>query len=346
MRATITTGGLAELIGARLIGPGDTPLTHLDAIDRAGPGALTFIRTAKYLSQWGQSRATAALVAQQVPLAEHESPAPGRSLLVVPNADVALAKATEFFAPPAATFVRGVHPSAVIDPTATVAPTATIGPLCTVLAGAVIGDGVVMVAQVHVGAHVRIGARTVLQPQVSVMDHCEIGADCNISSGTVIGAEGFGYTPVPDPASVNTGGLGYRLQRLPHIGNVILEDEVEIGANSCVDRAKFGSTVIGRGTKIDNLVQIGHNCRIGRNCIICGEVGISGSVTMGDGCMLGGKAGIADNLTIGAGAKIAAYAAVAGDVPAGAEYLGMPAGPADEMRRAYVAFRRSGRRKK
>jgi UDP-3-O-[3-hydroxymyristoyl] glucosamine N-acyltransferase len=149
----------------------------------------------------------------------------------------------------------------------------------------------------------------------------------------VIGADGFGYRPAPD---------GRGLAHIPHVGTVEIGDFVDVGANSCIDRAKFGATTIGSGTKIDNLVQIAHNCRIGRSCILCGQVGLAGSVVLGDGVVLGGAASVADHLTLGAGVRIAARSGVMNDIPAGETWVGLPAAPAGESMRNYAAFRRLG----
>ena len=207
-----------------------------------------------------------------------------------------------------------------------------------------LGPGVVLGPGVEIGRGTVIGPNTVIGAGVSIGRNCIIGSNCSIecahlgngvvlSAGVRVGTEGFGWLD-----------HGRSNRKIPQLGRVILQDRVEIGANSCVDRAKFGSTVVGDGTKIDNLVQIGHGCRIGRSCVICGHVGISGSVVIGDGVVLGGKVGIADNVEIGSGAKIAAFSGVMNNVPAGATWMGQPAGPAGEWRRIYASLRRMGRR--
>lgn len=333
----ISAAELAVKLGATVIGPGDVTFTHLQAIDRTGPGGLTFIRSGKYAAMWGASRAAGAIVAKEVPLAhlvpQPESPVSERPLLIVADADMALITAIEYFAPEAPAPVAGRHPSAVIDASAQVDAGATIGPGCVVQAGARVGSGAVLIGDVYVGRGASVGAGTVLHPGVRVLDRCVVGAACILHAGVSIGADGFGYRPGPKGPI-----------KIPHIGNVEIHDGVEIGANSCVDRAKFGSTVIGAATKIDNLVQIGHGCRIGRGCIICGLTGLAGSVVLGDGVTIGGQAGVADNVEIGAGAKIAAGSGVNNHVPPGAVYMGMPAGPVGEWRRTYATLRRMGKR--
>jgi UDP-3-O-[3-hydroxymyristoyl] glucosamine N-acyltransferase len=330
------------MVGAELLGPADIRLDRIDALDRAVAGSLSFIRSGAYVKEWESSKASAALVSRDVPLGavrETGSAASAqphaRALLVVPDADLAMVGVLELLAVTAEPAKPGVHPSAAIDPSATVSPSATIGPCCTIGAGAVIGDNALLVAQVHIGRGAKVGNGTTLHPHVSILDRCSVGASCILHSGVVIGADGFGYRPSPD---------GRGLVKIPHIGNVVIDDHVEIGANTCVDRAKFGSTTIGSGTKIDNLVQIGHGCRIGRSCVICGKCGLSGSVVMGDGVLLGGGVSIGDNLEIGSGAKIAALSGVSSNVPPGAIWMGAPAGPAGEWRRTYAALRRMGKK--
>ncbi len=327
-----STSELATLLGATLIGPGDVPITHMESAEWAGEGALTFVRAPRFVPLWSASRASAAVVAREIPPGDLGSERP---LLAVDDVDGAIIRAIGLFAPESPVPPAGVHPGAVVAPGARVDADASIGPGCVIAEGAAIGPGVRLVSGVYVGVGAKVGDRTLVYPGVSVLDRCEVGRECIIHAGVVIGADGFGYAPRPD---------GRGLAKIPHIGNVLVGDDVEIGANTCIDRAKFGSTTIGHGTKIDNLVQIAHNCRIGRSCIICGHCGIAGSVTIGDGVVIGGMAGVRDNVSIGSGAKIAAGAGVASDVPPGAVYMGTPAGPATEWRRIYGSLRRMGRR--
>lgn len=324
-----TTGSLAALLkdrgAAELIGDPGLAVTHLDTLERAGPGALTFIRNGAAAQAWPASRATAALVSRGVDV----SPIPGRAVILVADADLALIELLNLFNPGAARPPGGVHPTAVVDPSARIAPSASVGPLCHVGPQSEIGDSCVLIAQVFVGRGVRIGAGTTLHPHSSILDRCTVGRACIIHAGAVIGADGFGYRPAPDRKGV---------VKIPHIGIVEIGDGVEIGACTCIDRAKIGATVIGDGTKIDNLVQVGHGSRLGRCCLIAGQVGISGSVTLGDGVMLGGQAGVADNLTVGSGVKVAAKSGIITDVPDGEDMWGLPARPAREARRDYATL--------
>jgi UDP-3-O-[3-hydroxymyristoyl] glucosamine N-acyltransferase len=320
-----TTGAIAQLLGAELVGPPDLSIGRLDTLERAGPGTLSFIRSPSFAALWPASKASAALVSRGI-----EVPAdPRRALLIVPNADLALAKILEVFAG-RPSYPPGIHPSACIDPSAKLGQGVHIGPNCTVGPRTVLGDGVVLFANVSLGADVSIGRGTVLHPAVVIGDRCTVGQGCQFFGGVVIGADGFGYLPSPD---------GRGLVKVPHIGNVEIGDGVEIGANSAVDRAKFGSTVVGNGTKIDNLCQIGHNCIIGRACLICGLTGLAGSVRLGDGVILAGHVGVADNLTIGDRVVVAAKAGVMNDIPAGETWWGYPATRSRDMARSMALFR-------
>ncbi|MBC7834142.1 MAG: UDP-3-O-(3-hydroxymyristoyl)glucosamine N-acyltransferase [Phycisphaerales bacterium] len=322
-----TTGSIAAAIGAQLIGPADLPISTLETLDRAGPTTMTFIRSAAYARDWGSSSAAAALISQGLAIPGHD-PA-RRALLVVPDADLALIKVLGMFEPkPTAT--PGRHAGAIIDPSAQIAATAQIGAGCVVEAGVTIGEGTVLMTDVTVGADSRIGPACRLHPGVVLYPRTVIGAGGVLHANAVIGADGFGYRPRED---------GRGLIKIPHIGNVEIGQGVEIGACSCIDRGKFGATVIGDGTKIDNHCQIGHNCRIGRSVIICGMCGMGGSTTIGDGVIIAGHVGVADNLTVGAGARIAAKSAVMQDVPAGESWFGYPAQPAASQMRAVVALR-------
>jgi UDP-3-O-[3-hydroxymyristoyl] glucosamine N-acyltransferase len=333
-----TTEQLAALLGAQLVGPGSIRIHSLESLEHAAPGQLSFIRAPRFIKDWTAGRASAAVVSRDVPLAGlADTLGDSRALLIVPDADLAVARLLELFAPAPALHAAGVHPTAVIDPTAVIAPTASIGPCCTVGPGAAIADGAVLVSHVHIGRDASVGASTTLHPHVSILDRCRVGARCLLHPGVVVGADGFGFRPSPDKRGV---------VKIPHIGNAVIGDDVEIGANSCIDRAKFGSTTIGQGTKIDNLVQVAHNVRIGRGCIICGQCGIAGSATLGDGVVLGGGAGVSDNVEIGAGARLAAGSAVISDMPAGATWMGVPAVPAGEFRRTLATVKRLTRRDK
>ena len=323
----LTTQQIAELTGGELIGPPNVHIVSMQRIDAAQPDQLTFVSHERYAARWPGSRAGAALVARSLEL----EPSNGRAIIRVADVDIAVARVLEALAPPPVRPELGVHASAVIEPTARVDADARIGPQCYVGRSVRIGRGAVLHAGVHVLDESTIGAESVLWSGVVVRERCVIGSRCIVHPNVTIGADGFGYRPAP-------GGGG--LLKVPQIGNVVIGDDVEIGAGTCIDRAKFGSTEIGSGTKIDNLCQIAHNCRVGRDVIIAGRAGLAGSVVVGDGVILGGGVGLRDHITIGPGARILGYAAVMNDVPAGETWGGYPAKEAKMAAREYAALRR------
>jgi len=325
-----TTGDLARRLTAELRGPDDLRLSRLETIEQADASSLTFIRDARNAAKWAASRAGAAVVSRHVANdpAVAPPPIPGRALVVVEDADHALISVLEWLAPPTPAPPAGISPLASVSPEAIIAPGAHIGPHCTIGAGARIGERCTLHAAVTIGAGVTIGDDCELHPGVVVYSRSRIGARCRLHAGVVIGADGFGYRPSPDKRG---------LVKVPHIGITEIHDDVEIGANTTIDRAKFGATIIGAGTKIDNLVQIGHNVRVGRSCIICGCAALAGSVTLGDGVTLAGGVGLADGITIGSGATIGARSGVMDDIPAGEMWVGYPARPARQAMRIVAA---------
>jgi UDP-3-O-[3-hydroxymyristoyl] glucosamine N-acyltransferase len=325
MASSHTTGSIARLLEASLVGPADLVITGVEAISLSRPGHLTFIRSHEFAVQWARCGASAALVAPGLDVPGHDPGA--RALLLVPDADLAMIRVLEEFAPPAVRAVSGVHPTAVVDPSAKLGVEVSIGAHCLVGSGTVVGDGTVLEHRVTLGHDVRVGSRCILRAGVTILDRCMLGDRCVLNPGVVIGTDGFGYRPAAS---------GKGVVKIPHIGYVRIEDEVEIGANACIDRGKFGPTVIGAGTKIDNLVQIAHNCVVGRSCLICGQAALAGSTIMGEGSILGGQVGVADASRIAAGTTVGAQSGVHGSIGPGV-YLGTPARPASEMARIYAA---------
>ena len=315
----LTARKIAELLGGRLEGDGSVRLEGIAPLDEACPAELTFAEDEKRAKRLPQSKAAAAIVAK-VP----ESAA--IPLIRVENVKAAVAKLLGEVGPAEDLPPVGVDGSAVVSPDAEVAGDAAIGPGAVIGAGAKVGAGSALCANVTIGRNVRIGSGAVLCEGVVVRYGCRIGNRVRIGPNSVIGYDGFGY--------YTEDGVHHKV---PHVGDVIVEDDVEIGACSCVDRAKFGSTVIGAGTKIDNLVQVAHNVQVGRGCLLVGQCGIAGSAKLGKHVVIGGNAGIRDNVTLGEGVQCSAFAAVASDVPDGEIVAGIPAGPARETMRVIQA---------
>ncbi len=327
MEVQFTTAEIAricEVKGQR--GATTEVIRGLSALGEAQPGDLAFLGNARYRAEVATSRASAILV----PADFTGEPSADQVFLLVDNPSVALARVCarleqQLWPKPA----PGVHPSAVVAAGISVPPTATVGPHCIIEAGAQIGERVHLQARVYVGARAVVGDDAWLGPGVTLMAECRLGNRVRLHAGVVIGSDGFGYE--------FTGG---RHEKIPQIGSVEVADDVEIGANSTLDRARFGRTVVGEGTKIDNLVQIGHNVRIGRHCVLCAQVGVSGSSSLDDYVVLGGKAGIAGHLRLGKGARVGGGAGVTTDIEPGAFVNGNPAIPLMLERRVAVLKQR------
>lgn len=313
---------IATLVGGRFEGSSDPEIRDVAAIDRAGPSELTFVAHAKYATYLAQARAGALLVSEA--LAERTTASLPR--IIVKDVHRALAQILARFHPESRP-ASGVHATAVL------AEGVQLG------SGVIIEPYVVIGARTRIASHAWIGAHTViaddcvigedtrLHPQVTLYAKVRLGARCIIHSGVRLGSDGFGYTFVNG-----------QHQKVPQVGGVIIGDDVEIGANSTVDRGSVGPTEIGNGVKLDNLVHIGHNVRIGDLSIIVAQVGISGSTVIGKGVTLGGQVGLPGHLHIGDGATIAAKSAPFGDVPPGATYGGFPAVPHREFLKAQAAL--------
>ena len=298
----------------------------LASLAEAGAGDLSFLGNAKYKTQVAASRASLVLL----PAEFAGEPVAGQQFLLVENPSVALARfcariEQSLWPKPA----PGVHASAVIGPGAKVAASATVGPLCVIEAGAVIGERTHLQAQVFVGRAAQIGDDCWLMPGAVVAAECELKDRVRLQPGVVVGSDGFGYEFVQG-----------RHEKVPQVGNVVIGDDVEIGANAALDRARFSRTTVGEGTKIDNLVQIAHNVTIGRHCLLCSQVGISGSTTLEDYVVLGGQAGLGGHITIGKGAKAGGQAGITSDVEAGAFVNGTPAIPFQLERRLAILHQR------
>jgi len=317
------------MVRGELRGPGDLAVHSLAEIELATEGQLTFIGSAQYANKWADSGASAALIDSDIQL----EPGGGRALIAVDNADLAMATVLEAFAPPTPKPNTGVHPSADIAETASIGEDCRIGPNCVIKPGASIGDRCVLHAGVVVYDDAAVGADSELWANVVIRERCTLGKRCILHPGVVIGADGFGYR-------VDKSGPAPAIIKIPQIGGVIIGNDCEIGANSCIDRAKFDTTVLGDHCKLDNLVQIGHNCRLGNMVVISGCVGIGGSCTIGDGTLIGGKAMLKDHVHLGRGVKIAGGAAVINNVPDGESWGGYPASPLKEKIREELAIKK------
>ncbi|UCD73846.1 MAG: UDP-3-O-(3-hydroxymyristoyl)glucosamine N-acyltransferase [Phycisphaerales bacterium] len=310
---------IAERLGGRLVGPPDTLLCGINTLRDASEREITFIADRKHAGLWARSRAGAAVVTEAIEVSDHDPSE--RALVYVADAELATIELLQLWEPPPPLPDLGVHPTAFVHPSVRLGEGVRIGAHVSVDQDCTIGAGTVLHAGVRIYGHAAIGENCVLHANCVVRERCTIGREVILHQNVSIGADGFGYRPAPD---------GSGLRKVPQIGTVEIQDRVEIGANSCVDRGKFGATVIGEGTKIDNLCQIAHNCRIGRSCIIAGLCGLAGSVNLEDGVVLGGQVGVADHLTIGKGAMVAAKSGVTRNIPPSATWYGYPA---DDMRK-------------
>jgi UDP-3-O-[3-hydroxymyristoyl] glucosamine N-acyltransferase len=301
-----------ESLKGTLEGHTNAQISGPEQIDKAQTGQITFIGNRKFAKLWPESHASAAIVNENIKIDVGD----GRAVIRVKNADLAMARVLEMFAPDSPHFETDIHPNATIDSTVKFGKGCRIGAGCYVGKNVTLGDGVTLYANVTVMDETTIGPHCTLWPGTVIRERCVIGAHCTFHNNVSIGADGFGYRPADD---------GRGLVKIPQIGNVVIGNYVEIGSNSCVDRGKFSSTVIGDGCKIDNLVQIGHNSQMGRFCIMAGASGLAGSVTLGDGVIIGGSASIKDHTTIGDGAVVGAGSGVLSNIEAGQKVLGYPA---------------------
>ncbi len=314
-----TAAEIARQIGGEVVGNANIVLQGFAPAEHARTGDLTFAENEDYFVRAEQS-AAAAIIADQ------RFSSTGKILIRVPNARIAFARAMALFFPDR-TYAAGIHPTAVMATSATVDATAHIGPHCVVGERVTIGAKSVLQGGNFVGDDSKLGSDVNLFPNVTLYPRTEIGARVRIHAGTVVGSDGFGY--------VLDGGVH---RKVPQIGNVIIGDDVELGANVTIDRGALGSTIIGKGTKIDNLVQIAHNVEIGQGAILMSQVGIAGSAKLGSYVILAGQVGIAGHLKIGNQVTVEAKSGVMHDIPDGAKWLGIPAQPDKQTKRQMIAI--------
>ncbi|RAR70155.1 UDP-3-O-(3-hydroxymyristoyl)glucosamine N-acyltransferase [Flavobacterium aciduliphilum] len=299
------------VLNGTIIGETSHVITAPEQLDLASATEISFIGSKKYEKLWATSKACAAVVNEDISI----EPGENKAFIKVKNADLAMSQVLELFAPALPEFSYDIHPTAVIDASATLGKGTRIGANCYIGPNVTIGNHATLYPNVTVLDGCSIGDGSTLWSGVVMRERCLIGAHCILHPNCTIGADGFGFRPCPERG----------LAKIPQIGNVVIGNYVEIGANSSVDRGKFSSTIVGDGCKIDNLVQIGHNSKLGQFCIMAGNSGLAGSVTLGNGVVIGGSASIKDHLTLGDGVMIGAGSGVAADVPAGKTMLGYPA---------------------
>ena len=317
----LTLGEIAQKIGAELVGDPSIRIRNVAGIREAREGELSFVSNPRYQSYLESTEASAVIVRER-------RGASRAALLVTPHPYAAFLSVLDVFSPEPDLPPSGVHPTAVIDETVTLGDDVAIGPHVVIEAGAEIGDRTVVMAGAYVGHRSRIGADGRIYPNVVIREEIEIGSRVTLHPGVVVGSDGFGFSKEDDG-----------LRKVPQIGRVVIEDDVEIGSNSAVDRATLGITRICRGARIDNLVHIAHNVEIGPHSILCAQVGISGSTRLGPRVILAGQAGLVGHIEIGEGARVGAQGGVTKSIPAGESVSGYPAMNHAKAQRSYASLR-------
>lgn len=315
-----------EIIKGEISGSTTHQITAPEELELAKNTEISFIGNKKYEKFWEGSNACAAIVNEDISIESGDN----RVFIKVKNADLAMSQVLDLFAPPSPVFRTDIHSTATIDLTAVLGKGTRIGAGSYIGVNVKIGENVTVYPNVTILDECTIGNNTIIWSGAVIRERCHIGSDCIVHPNATIGADGFGFRPDPVRGLV----------KIPQIGNVIIGNNVEIGANSSVDRGKFSSTILGDGCKIDNLVQIGHNSKLGKFCIMAGNSGLAGSVTLGNGVIIGGSASIKDHLTIGDGAMVGAGSGVAADVAAGKAVLGYPAVDARDALKQWAILKR------
>lgn len=320
-----TTGEMARQVGAVLEGDGALDIKGIAGLKEAQPGDLTFLANPRYAKLVSETRATAVLLPM-----DWQKPCGAPVRLRVKDPDRAFAQLAVFFAPPPVPIAPGVHPTAVVAADARLGEGVSVGPCAVIQPGAEIGEGTILHAGCYIGHGVKIGRQGLLYPHVSIREYCRIGDRVILHNGVVIGSDGFGYTV--DEKGVRT--------KIPQQGIVVIGNDVEIGANTAVDRARFGQTRIGNGVKIDNLVQVAHNVVIGDHSVVVGQVGIAGSTEIGRYVILGGQVGLVGHVHVGDGVMVGAQSCVMKDVPPRTMVSGYPAMPHNESKKLHAHLAR------
>jgi len=299
---------IAELTGGKLVNPHDTLISSVASLEEATENQLSFLGNDKYAPQVVESKAGIVLIP------DNYEPEDDKCYIICENASAAFSQVIDIFAPEPISFETGIHPSASIAEDAEIGEGCHIAANATVLSGAKVGKNTVICAGTVIGHEATIGDGCLFHPNVTIRERCEIGNRVIIHSNTAIGSDGFGFIP---------GASGHK--KIPQVGIVVLEDDVEVGSSVCIDRARFGKTKISTGTKIDNLVQIAHNVEIGAHCFIVSQSGIAGSSKLGNFVIVAAQAGITGHVEVGDGVTMAGRAGVTKDIPAGSKVFGFPA---------------------
>ena len=320
MRCTL--GEIASLVGGELVGDPQAIITGISGIKEAKEGDITFLANPKYSCLVNSTKASAVITAKDV----GEFPKP---LIKTDNPSVAFTKVVSLVAPNDIKHPRGIHPTAIVSPLAKIGQGVAVGAYTVVEDGVQIDDSTIIYGGCYIGRHAKIGSDCLIYPHVAIRERVELSNGVIIHSGAVIGSDGFGFAMI----------RGIQ-KKIPQIGTVLIEDNVEIGANVTIDRARFDKTIIGKGTKIDNLVQIAHNVITGENCVIVAQAGVSGSTVLGQGVILAGQAGLVGHIRVGDKSIVAAQSGVTKSIPADTKVSGYPAKPHKEAKRVNACIQR------
>lgn len=324
---TFSIAEICSKINGELIGNTTTPITGPEQIEYATNQQITFIGSAKFAKLWDTSKACAVIVNDNINL----TPSDNRAVIKVKNADIAMSEVLDMYLPESPVFEETIHSTAVIHPTALMGEGCRVGAGCYIGKNVELGKHVTLYPNTTILDSSKIGDYTTIWSGTVIRERCIIGTHCILHPNVTIGADGFGFRPSPD---------GRGLVKITHIGNVIIGHGVEIGSSSCIDRGKFSATIIGDGCKIDNLVQIGHNSKMGKCCVMAGSSGLAGSVTLGNGVMIGGGACVSDHVTIGNGVTVGGCSGVISNVEDGKKVLGLPAVDARDALKQWVVLRK------
>jgi UDP-3-O-[3-hydroxymyristoyl] glucosamine N-acyltransferase len=315
----LTVDAIAQKLNGTVQGDGSVTIKSVASLKQADSGDISFLGNLRYLPDMAKTKASAVLVNEDW---QGES---GATVIRVKSADAAFAQVAFWLARPPVVRKPGIHPSAVIAADAKIGKDVMIGPHCVIEPGAIIGDGTVLVAQCYIGHFCEVGKNGLFYPLVAVREYCKVGDRVILHSGAVIGSDGFGYTKESG-----------HWKKIPQVGIVVLGDDVEIGANTAIDRARFGETRVGNGAKLDNLIQVAHNVTIGEDTAMAAQVGMAGSCHIGNRVQLGGQVGVAGHIGIGDDSIVLAQSGVSKDVPRASLLMGTPAMPAREFKKFHA----------